>query len=175
MLCPDAHVKIKALQQDINKWKLENKNLKCMKSKFRKFGCYVLTTDSKVKFFTGFKSKQIMDSVFGVLQKHSHGIRYRTNPKRAVVFGSKVRRRIHKANRVLTFKDELLMTFMRLGLRLLETDFGHSIRCIRSNSFTHYNNFDQIYCKLFPITNFCSTYKQIAPYFTEVLSNCSMQ
>ena len=114
--CPDAHAKTKALQQDIKKCELENKNLKCMKSKFGRFGCNVLTTDSKVKFFTGFKSKRIMESVFGVLQKHNHGIRYWTNPNRAVVFGSKVRKRIHKANRVLTFKNELLMTFMRLRL-----------------------------------------------------------
>ena len=122
--CPDAHAKTKALQQDIKKWELYNKNLKCMKSKFRRFGCYTFTIDSKVIFFTGFKSKRIMESVFGVLQKHSHGIRYWTNPKRAAVFGSKVRRRIHKANRVLTFKDKLLMTFMRLRLGLLETDLA---------------------------------------------------
>ena len=81
---------------------------------------HYVTTDNKVKFYTGFRSRKLMSSVFMLSKSHSSNIRYWSYQKRVVFYSRNIANRRAEA-RILTFDEELMMTFMRIRLGLLET------------------------------------------------------
>ena len=93
---------------------------------FQWFSHFNLTDDNTVRFFTGLPSKNAWQAVLGKLKKKSFNIRYWTGPSQWLASessgGSLLGR--DEAKRSLSFEDEVLMTFMRIKLGLLEQDLA---------------------------------------------------
>ncbi|XP_057297669.1 uncharacterized protein LOC130628703 [Hydractinia symbiolongicarpus] len=98
-----------------------------------------IKTDQKMNFYTGIVSIAMFESVFQLLNPYLSKIRYWRGPKRANSYSKVKRTYSTPANKILTHRDEFLLTLMTLRLGLLNEDladrFGIS-PTICSNTFT---------------------------------------
>ncbi|XP_057310236.1 uncharacterized protein LOC130648217 [Hydractinia symbiolongicarpus] len=98
-----------------------------------------IKTDQKMNFYTGIVSIAMFESVFQLLNPYLSKIRYWRGPKRANSYSKVKRTYSTPASKILTHRDEFLLTLMRLRLGLLNEDladrFGIS-PTICSNTFT---------------------------------------
>ena len=97
----------------------------------------------RLNFYTGISSIKIFNTLFLLLKPYLPNLRYWRGPKHAIKSYRKIRRHFCKKmyNKILSQKDELLLTLMRLRLGLLNEDladrFGVSTS-ICSNTFATY-------------------------------------
>lgn len=136
--CIDQGEVIKSLVSKVNKLTLTIRKQKFITTKSSQFTWRNIKNDKKMNFYTGFCTIAIFNAVFLLLQPYLPKVRYWRGPKRNK---SKVRQRRFQPmkNKILSHRDEFLLTLMRLRLGLLNEDladrFGVS-PTICSNTFT---------------------------------------
>ena len=123
--------------------KLKTQTIKLRKKAFygRKDGTFSylkIKSDAKMTFYIGFASITQFNAVFNLFEQYLTRVKYWRGPKRTTN-ASKVRRYFVKESKILSHKNEFLLTLMRLRLGLLNEDiadrFGIS-PTICSNTFT---------------------------------------
>ncbi|XP_047123362.1 uncharacterized protein LOC124806458 [Hydra vulgaris] len=124
--------KVNSLTNQLKKLKIKQ-TVKCK----QKFSWKLVNNDKKMNFYTGISSIAIFNVIFGLLKPFLPSIRYWRGPKH---LHSKVKqlKSVSKC-KLLSHREELLMTLMRLRLGLLNEDmadrFGIS-KSLCSNTFT---------------------------------------
>ncbi|XP_065680533.1 uncharacterized protein LOC105848925 [Hydra vulgaris] len=124
--------KVNSLTNQLKKLKIKQ----TVKSK-QKFSWKLVNNDKKMNFYTGISSIAIFNVIFGLLKPFLPSILYWRGPKH---LHSKVKqlKSVSKC-KLLSHREELLMTLMRLRLGLLNEDmadrFGIS-KSLCSNTFT---------------------------------------
>ncbi|XP_012562119.2 uncharacterized protein LOC105847239 [Hydra vulgaris] len=124
--------KVNSLTNQLKKLKIKQ----TVKSK-QKFSWRLVNNDKKMNFYTGISSIAIFNVIFGLLKPFLPSIRYWRGPKHS---HSKVKqlKSVSKC-KLLSHREELLMTLMRLRLGLLNEDmadrFGIS-KSLCSNTIT---------------------------------------
>jgi hypothetical protein len=139
LVCVDKGNLIHSLVDKINKLTLKCKITKRDKTvRSSVFTWRKIKSDKKMNFYSGFSSIALFNTVFVLLKPYLPKLRYWRGVKRARSYG-KVKRRYVTSRKILTHRDELLLTLMRLRLGLLNEDladrFGVS-PSICSNTFT---------------------------------------
>ena len=99
-----------------------------------------IKTDRKMLFYTGLPSKSAFNTVFSLIEPSLPNMSYWRGTKRYLASRSKVKRKYVKfSTKKLSFKDEFLLTLMRLRLGLLNEDLADRFGItpsICSNTFT---------------------------------------
>ena len=109
---------------------------------FQWFSRFNLTDDESVRLYTGFPSKSAWEAVLNVLMAKSSGICYWAGPTRWLAAEAANTALLDRddAKRSLAFEDEVLLTFMKIKLELLEQDltqrFGISTSTVSGITFT---------------------------------------
>lgn len=140
--CKDKDNLINSLVGKVNKLSAELKRAsreKMFKTKSSFFNWRNIKTDAKMNFYTGIQSIAMFNTLFLLLSPYLPKLKYWRGAKRSF---SKIKRRFvnaSSATKILSHRDEFLLTLMRLRLGLLNEDladrFGIS-PAICSNTFT---------------------------------------
>ena len=120
--CSDCQTKDKTIKN------LETRCSQMLKqlTAFQWFSNFNLTDDDHARFYTGLPSKSAWQALLNVLTTKCNDIQYWAGPSRwlAKETASIVQLGRDDAKRSLSFEDEILMTFMRIKLGLLEQDLA---------------------------------------------------
>ena len=141
--CNDKTNLISSLVEKVNKMSLQLKRAnrdRMFNAKSSFFTWKKIKTDAKMNFYTGIQSIAMFNVLYLLLQPYLPKLRYWRRTKRTNTY-SKIKRRavVIPRTKILSHRDEMLLTLMRLRLGLLNEDladrFGIS-PTICSNTFT---------------------------------------
>lgn len=144
MSCEDKSNFISSLVRKVNSLTLQNQRMiktqrvKAFTERSADFTWRKIKTDSKMNFYTGIASILAFNAMFELIKPFLGTIRYWRGPKTARRW-DKIHRSYRRCTtKILSHKDELLLTLMRLRLGLLNEDladrFGVSTT-VCSNTF----------------------------------------
>ena len=140
--CNDKTSLINSLVDKVNKLSIQTKRA----TRDRMFNCKnslftwrKIKTDAKMNFYTGIQSIAMFNVLFSLLSPYLPKLRYWRGAKRTSTYSKVKRKAVTPRSKILTHKDEMLLTLMRIRLGLLNEDladrFGIS-PAICSNTFT---------------------------------------
>ena len=126
--CKDKANVIASMAKKLSSLSLENKVLKrnklLGKGNFSFFSWRRIKTDAKMNFYTGITTVAGFHSIFSLIEPSLPSIKYWRGPKRATI-STKIRKNVSRLPvKKLTYKDELLLTLMRLRLGILNEDLA---------------------------------------------------
>ena len=138
--CIDKENLIESMVRKINRLTLKVKQATREKlTKSSTFTWRKITNDKKMNFYTGLSSIVLFNTVFLLLKPYLPKLNYWRGPKHARSY-SKVKRRAGTSNfKILSHRDEFLLTLMRLRLGLMNEDLADRFGCSTttcSNTFT---------------------------------------
>lgn len=134
LACKDKDELVKSLQKRIASLKLKNS-----KQKQPLFNWKKIKTDQKMNFYTGFSSISLFSAVFTLIAPYLPNLQYWRGQKKFILKSNRRRKFVRSSRKTLYYKDEFLLTLMRLRLGLLNEDladrFGIS-PTVCSNTFS---------------------------------------
>ena len=113
--------KIKSLEIELNVQKQKN-YFQIKNSKTNQL--FLLSSDKKVKFYTGFPSKASFNAVYSSIQPSLKNVRYWKGPSYHCTTLNHKKFKKARNSRKLSTKEEMLLTFMKLRLGLLDEDLA---------------------------------------------------
>ena len=136
--CTDKDALVKSLVAKINKLTVRLRKIKLKSTKYSPFSYKMIKTDARMTFYTGLSSIAQFDVIFGLLEPYLAHAYFWRGQRRYV--STKMRNFSRRRRRkILSHKNEFLLTLMRLRLGLLTVDladrFGISPATC-SNTFT---------------------------------------
>ena len=127
--CADKNQLIASLVRKINVLSLKQKRTKAVvrEKTFNKGSDFTwsrIKTDKKMNYYTGISSIVMFNTIFSLIKPYLSSVRYWRGPKVARSWSKAKRTFRHSTTKVLSHRDEFLLTLMRLRLGLQNEDLA---------------------------------------------------